>query len=317
MPRLSIVMACYNAMPYLPSAVDSIRQQTFEDWELIVVDDGSTDDSADWLREAASGDPRLHLCHQSNAGQNVAANRGIAMSSAQYIARMDADDVADPHRMRRQVEFLDANPAIGLVGGQIQRLGARRSGLESNFPLTHDQIVSLLMKNHHALCNPTVMFRRDLFEQLGGYWQHDIAEDWDLFLRLAEVSQLANLSDVVLSYRFHTGSINGRRIVEAQLFNEYAAESARRRLDDQPAVTMQQFRENHRSGRWPSSWVFYADSQSIGQYREAIAEIYDGRQVRGYGRLALAAMMSPSRAARRVANMFAARWSNRATAAGS
>lgn len=307
MPRLSVVMACYNAMPFLPRAVDSIRAQTFEDWELIVVDDGSTDQSPQWLRQAADEDPRIRVIHQENAGQQAAANRAISTSDAPLIARMDADDVASPERLAIQVKFLDDNPDIGLVGGQIERLGVKRSGLVSNFPLEHDAIVDALMLNHHALCNPTVMFRRELFNQLGGYWEHDIAEDWDMFLRMSEITRLANLPDVVLSYRFHTGSINGRRIVEAQLYNEYAAECARRRNARESSITMDEFRANHRSNRWPASWAFYADSMSIGQYREAIAEIYDGRGVVGFSRLMLAAAMSPGRAFRRVQNMVVGR----------
>ena len=305
MPRLSVVMACYNAMPYLPDAVDSIRQQSATDWELIAVNDGSTDATGEYLDRAATDDCRIRVLHQQNAGQNAAANRAIAASDSTYIARMDADDIADPNRLSRQLSFLDAQPDVGLVGGQIQRLGAKRSGLESNFPLGHDEIVSLLMRNHHALCNPTVMFRRELFDRIGGYWQHDIAEDWDMFLRMGEISRLANLPEIVLSYRFHTGSINGRRIVEAQLFNEYAADAAHRRKSGQPPQSVDEFRQSHRSRHWPASWIFYADSQSIGQYREAIAEIYDGRRVLGYGRLAMAALMSPTRAARRVRNMIA------------
>lgn len=307
MSRLSVVMACYNAMPFLPAAVASIQNQSFQDWKLIIVDDGSSDDSAEWLAEAVLQDDRLRVLSQQNAGQHVAANRAIATSTSTYIARMDADDVATPDRLAKQVAFLETHPEVGLVGGQIQRLGAKRSGLESNFPLTHESIVSSLMRNHHSMCNPTVMFRRELFNQLGGYWEHNIAEDWDLFLRMAEISQLANLPEVLLSYRFHTGSINGRRIVEAQLFNEYAAESAKRRGAGEPSLSMDEFRSSHRSNRWPLSWMFYSDSQSIGQYREAIAEIYDGRNMVGYPRLALAAAMSPNRAIRRLQNMLLGR----------
>ena len=306
-PQISCVMACYNAMPYLPDAVGSIQRQSVRDWELIVVNDGSTDQSGTWLRNAAQSDPRIRVIDQENAGQQAAANRGIEAARSNWIARMDADDIASPNRFAVQMKYLAANPDVGLLGGQIERLGSRRSGLASNFPLDHDGIVAALMQNHHSLCNPTVIFRRDLFEQIGGYWSHNIAEDWDLFLRMAEVTRLANTPDTVLSYRFHTGSINGRRIVEAQLFNEYAADAARRRSSGQPAVTMDQFRAEHRSNRWPQSWLFYCDSQSIGQYREAIAEIYDGRSMVGYGRLALAAVMSPARAIRRVQNIISGR----------
>ena len=297
-------MACYNAMPYLPAALESIRSQTFTDWEMIVVNDGSTDGSGDVLHEAAAQDARIRVVDQTNQGQQAAANLAISMARGEWIARMDADDIAEPHRLAVQMQFLAEHPDVGLVGGQIRRLGSKRSGLASNFPTDHNGIMSALLKNQHVMCNPTVVFRRELFESLGGYWEHDIAEDWDLFLRIGESAKLANIDDIVLSYRFHTGSINGRRIVEAQLFNEYAAELAKRRSSGKPPISYEAFVSDHRCKRWPSSWLFYADSRAIGQYREAVAEIYNGRSVLGYARLGLSVVMSPGRALRRIGNMM-------------
>lgn len=298
-------MTCFNAMPFLPAAVESIRAQTFTDWELIVVNDGSVDESSSYLDPIAEQDSRIRVINQTNQGQQVAADVAISAAQGEWIARMDADDVADPMRLEHQMRFLAENPEVGLVGGQIRRLGSQRSGLASNFPADHESIVDALLKNQHVMCNPTVIFRKSLYHQVGGYWEHNIAEDWDLFLRFAEVSRLANVEPIVLSYRFHTGSINGRRIVEAQLFNEYAAELAIRRERKEPAIPFEQFVREHRSSRWPTSWLFYADSQAIGQYREAIAEIYNGRPLLGYARLGLSVAMSPTRAIRRIGNMLA------------
>jgi len=122
---------------------------------------------------------------------------------------MDADDVAQPDRLGKQVAFLDANPQVGLVGGQILRMGARGAGMPSNLPTAHAEIVDDLLANRHGMCNATTMFRRKLFEQVGGYWEHNLSEDWDLFLRMAEVAELANLDDLLMAVRFHSGSLNG------------------------------------------------------------------------------------------------------------
>lgn len=304
MPQVSIVVACYNAQPYLADAMQSMIDQTFTDWELIVVNDGSTDGSGEYLHRLAESDDRVRVIDQPNRGQHAAANLGISKAKSPLIARMDADDVSSPDRLRRQVDYLRTHPDVGLLGGQIRRLGEKRSGMASNFPLRHDAIVEMLLQNHHAICNPSIMFRKALFDSIDGYWQHDIAEDWDMFLRMADVSRLANLAEVIVSYRFHETSINGRRIFEAQLYNEYAACLAKLRTASLPAISFEQFERTHRSNHWPSSWLFTLDSHSIGQYRRAVAEIYGGRSIVGYPRLAMSMLMSPGRTLRRAGNMM-------------
>ena len=302
-PQVSIVVACYNAEPFLKAAMESVLDQSLTDWEMIVVNDCSTDGSPQYLQQLADRDDRIRVIDQVNQGQNAAANHAISLARAPLIARMDADDVCDPNRLAEQVVFMRDNPSVGLLGTQIRRLGDQRSGLQSSFPIEHNEIVSALLQNHHAICNPTIVFRRSLFEQIGGYWEHNIAEDWDMFLRMAEVSRLANLDRVLFSYRFHRGSINGRRIVEAQLFNEYAASQWRLRRKNLPGTSFEEFRSDHRSSRWPTSWLFSIDSHSIGQYRQAVAEIYSGRSVRGSLRLCFAMSMSPLRTLRRAKRM--------------
>lgn len=292
-PRLTVVMAVYNGMPYLRDAVASVLAQTYREFRLVVIDDGSTDGSGPYLD--AIDDPRLVVVHQTNQGQHKAANRGIAMAESELIARMDADDVAQPDRLAKQVAFLDANPHVGLVGGQILRMGARGAGMPSNLPTAHAEIVDDLLANRHGMCNATTMFRRKLFEQVGGYWEHNLSEDWDLFLRMAEVAELANLDDLLLAVRFHSGSLNGQRIVEAQLYNEFAAHQATLRAEGRPEVTFSQFLAEHRSRRWPGSWIFLLDCHAINQYRYAVADMYDGRRMSGLFHLGLSIMMAPRR----------------------
>lgn len=304
-PRVAVVMTVYNGMPYLPEAVKSILDQTYADFEFLIINDGSTDGTADFL--ASLKDPRVRVLSQNRQGQQAAAHLGISSTNATYIARMDSDDVASPSRLEKQVAFLDEHKEIGLVGTQITRRGDLRFGLASHLPVEHDQIVDDLMHNRHSLCNPSTMLRRELYFAVGGYWQHNIAEDWDLFLRLAEVSKLANLDEPLLSYRFHTGSINGRRIVEAQLYNEYAAHLAKLRANGQDTESYEQFFAKHRCQRFPTSILFYLDCYSLGQYRLAVADLHSGRPMRGYLRMAYAILCSPNRLLRRIRNYFMAK----------
>ncbi|MEQ1904931.1 MAG: glycosyltransferase family 2 protein [Pirellulaceae bacterium] len=304
MAKVAVIMACYNARNFLPEAINSVLNQTFRDFQLIVVNDGSTDGSAEYLEERRQQDPRMVVAHQKNQGQQAAANLAISISDSEYIARMDADDITTEDRLAKQVAFLDSNRDIGLSGGQIKRMGSRKAGLISNLPLAHEEIVRGLLRNQHTLCNPTTMFRRVLFQQIGGYWKHNIAEDWDMFLRLAQISRLANQPDCFLFYRLHTQSVNGRRIVDAQLHNEYAAALYLLREARQPEISYEEFLRDHRSRRWPQSWLFYLDALAIGEYREAVAEIYSGQPIKGYSRLAFSMSMSPMRTIRRIANML-------------
>lgn len=303
MPKVAVIMACYNARPYLPDAIESVLNQTYTDFELVIVDDGSSDGSKDYVEQLAAKDRRIRIDCQANQGQAAAANRAIAISESEYLVRMDADDVTMPDRLEKQVAFMDAHREVGLSGGQMRRLGSRKRGLVSNLPLDHDSIVSGLLKNRHTMSNGTTILRRKMFQQVGGYWQHTISEDWDLFLRIAEVSRLANQRDCFLDYRLHTQSVNGRRIVEAQLYNEYAAALYLLRQAGKPEISFEEFLQNHRSQHWLQGPIFKLDALSIGQYREAVAEIYSGQPLRGYSRLGLAMLMSPARTARRVINI--------------
>lgn len=295
---VAVVMTVHNGMPYLPNSVESILTQSLPNFEFIIVNDGSTDSTSDYLRSLT--DPRVSVIHQSQTGQQRAAHRGILAAKAPLIARMDSDDIAHPNRLEKQVRFLHTHPDVGLVGSQITRRGEKSSGLASHFPTDHDRIVDDLLHNRHSMCNPATMFRRDLYLAVGGYWEHNIAEDWDLFLKIAEHAKLANLDEHLLCYRFHVKSINGRRIVEAQLYNEYAAELAWRRRDGRPSITYQEFLASHRSRRFPKSLFFYLDCQSIALYRKGVADLHSGRPVQGMLRTALSMICSPKRVARRV-----------------
>ncbi len=310
-PRVAVVMSVYNGMPYLPEAVKSILDQTYHDFEFLIVNDGSTDGTEAFL--ATLTDPRIHVFTQDRQGQQSAAHLGIRSTQAEYIARMDSDDVASPDRLEKQVAYLDKHPDVGLVGTQITRRGDRGFGLKSHLPTEHHQIVDDLMHNRHSMCNPSTMLRRDLYFAVGGYWKYNIAEDWDLFLRLAEVSKLANLDEPLLSYRFHSGSINGRRIIEAQLYNEYAAHLAKLRASGQPPVPYETFLATHRSQSFPSSVLFYCDCYSLGQYRLAVADLHSGRPLRGYLRMTYAIACSPNRLFRRMRHFVAAKFKSSQT----
>lgn len=215
-PLVSVVMPVYNARRYLEAALDSILSQTFIDFEVIAVDDGSTDGSSDILAQAAVRDARIVIRSQQNSGVTDALNAGLRAARGRFIARMDADDVALPDRFERQVAFLVANPNCAAVGGQVILLDQDDRVLcRMRVPQGHCAIDRSHMTNVSAIWHPTALIRASAIFEVGGYRDaYPSAEDVDLFLRLAEVGSLANLDEVVLYYRQHVASIGYRNRFE-------------------------------------------------------------------------------------------------------
>jgi glycosyltransferase involved in cell wall biosynthesis len=207
---VSVVMPVYNAGKYLRSAVQSVLAQTFTDFELIAVDDGSKDESLAILREFEAKDPRVKVISRANTGIVGALNDGLAAAKGELIARMDADDLATPHRFEKQVAFLREHPDHVLVGSQVMLIDSDDAALcpKRDTVYEHEEIDAGHLSGRWPLVHPTVMMRRDAVMKVGGYRaKYQWLEDLDLFLRLAEVGQLASLRDVLLHYRLHTGSV--------------------------------------------------------------------------------------------------------------
>ena len=208
MPRVSVLMTVYNGMPYLKPAVESVLSQTFSDFEFIIVNDGSTDGTVNYLRSL--DDARIRINNQPNGGTADAANHGLRYCNGEYTARMDADDISLPERLAKQVAFLDQNPQVGLVGTQIAPMGEVKIGKSLNLPTRHGQIYPSMLSGHHGLAHSAIMLRTGLLRQIGGYWRYRLIDDWDMMLRMGEVSELANLDEVLHHYHVHRGSLNGQ-----------------------------------------------------------------------------------------------------------
>lgn len=238
-PALSVIMPVYNAAAYLAQAVESVLAQTFEDFELIIVNDGSTDRSPRILADLARRDGRIKLISRPNTGIVGALNDGLRAARADLIARMDADDVSLPQRFEKQLAYLRAHPEVVALGSRV--VGVDPCGCElfhSDHSLAHDEIDRELLKGvGWAIVHPTVIMRREPLQRVGGYRsEYQWVEDLDLFLRLAEIGTLANLPDELLLYRQHTESVNRTRAQQqAELADRCVREAYRRRGGDVPA----------------------------------------------------------------------------------
>jgi glycosyltransferase involved in cell wall biosynthesis len=228
MPPISVVMPVYNAEPFLRQAIDSILAQTLRDFEFIIIDDGSTDGTANLLESYRRRDARLRVHRAAHQGLPACLNLGLRLASGKYIARMDGDDVSLPERFERQFRRLEANPSLAILGTQIRRINADGAVIDaSNVPLDHAAILAS-MQQVCCLHHPTVMMRAAALEQLGGYREcFEAAEDHDLWLRAAERFELGNLPDALLLYRIHTRATSFRRL-EQQVTSAAAAELSAR-----------------------------------------------------------------------------------------
>lgn len=234
-PRVTVVLPAYNAEPFVGEAVDSILGQTLADLELVAIDDGSTDSTGRILADRSARDPRIRLIARENRGLTRTLNEGLAEARAGYVAIMNADDVALPDRLEKQAAFLDAQPVVAAVGGQTRlMLADGMPGPATSLPQS-PAAVRAFLDAASPLAHPAVMFRRAAAMEAGGYRpQIEPAEDYDLWLRLAERHEIANLPDVVLHYRVHAGQATARAFEAVAIATLVAQAAAKLRRSGQP-----------------------------------------------------------------------------------
>lgn len=211
-PAISVLMPVFNAQPYLTEAVESILSQSFKDFEFIIINDGSTDNSLKILQAFAQTDNRIRLISRKNKGLVETLNEGLTLANAPLVARMDADDIATPERLALQKQFMDDNPGVACVGGFFEIIDdAGRALTTIKVPLDDKSIQELTLRGHSPISHPAAMLRLKSVKAVGGYHaEFKAAEDLDLWLRLGEVGQLANIPHLVLHYRFIATSISGK-----------------------------------------------------------------------------------------------------------
>jgi hypothetical protein len=214
-PLVSVVLPVRNGERYVDTAIKSILSQTYEDIELLVLDDGSTDRTSAILAALTTEDPRLHVIRNGARGLVYTLNYGVAVARGDYVARMDADDIALPQRIEAQVAALDEDPRLGLVGAAVRVIAEDdpRPLYTVHYPTTDKELRTALPFGS-PFAHPVVMMRKSAYARAGGYRpQFAHAEDYDLWLRMAEVARLRNLAEPLLHYRTHAKQVS---LVHAQ-----------------------------------------------------------------------------------------------------
>jgi glycosyltransferase involved in cell wall biosynthesis len=212
-PLISVVMPVHNARPFLGESIRSILEQTFSDFEFVILDDASADGSVELLREWSLRDKRIHL-HETKKrlGLSGSANAVVSKARASIVARMDADDIAHPDRLRRQWNIIEGRPDVAVVGTLCNGIDA--SGREVR---PRDRWRLVRRSAYIPFPHGSAMFRREVFDQVGGYDETvNSGEDQDLFSRMAAHGRVLTLPDILYSYRYHSSNatlFNGTRAV--------------------------------------------------------------------------------------------------------
>jgi len=225
MPHVTVVMAVYNAEQFVREAIASVLEQTYRDFELIVVDDLSSDASLSILQ--SFHDPRIRVIrHQVNVGAAASRNDGLSAARGELIAIMDADDVCLPNRLERQVAFLDAHPEVGLVGcGVYDNIDSGGEVLCTSFLPQDNEAIQQTLTKKWCFLHPSIMFRKAIQKSVGGYRTvFEPAEDHDFILRMLEQSKGHNLYERLVSYRLNP---KGLSVIAHQYLDELGAMAMR------------------------------------------------------------------------------------------
>lgn len=222
--KLSVLMPVYNAEIYLAEAIKSVLTQTYHDFEVVIVDDGSTDSSPDILERFSKSDPRIHVIRQKNKGIVAALNKGLQQCHGAYIARMDADDICFPSRFEEQITYLDNHPDCVMVGGEAQIINGDGVIISSETGEVGRRHAFTNMRRFPPKVvdsiHPLIMMRSKALRAIDGYrgnFPH--AEDYDLFIRLSSQGTLTNPDILMLKYRVHETSLSQKNMRE----QEYSA----------------------------------------------------------------------------------------------
>jgi glycosyltransferase involved in cell wall biosynthesis len=246
-PAVTVLMPVYNAERFVARTAETVLAQTFGDFEFVVINDGSTDGSLAILQGFAKRDPRIRLISRPNTGYVVALNEGLGLARAQFVARIDADDLADPRRLELQVARMRQEPDLVALGSNALAIDEDGHVLgDYTVPLTHDEIEAEHLRGSSSIHHPAVMLRTEAVRRVGGYRRELMpCEDFDLWLRLGEIGRLANLPEKLLTKRLFVGSAVATNLEKQEkLVKQILSEAwQRRRLGGAPEMPPRRLRD--------------------------------------------------------------------------
>jgi len=211
-PKITVLMSCYNAADYLGEAIDSVLYQTFKDFEFILIDDGSTDNTLNIIKRYAQSDGRIIIVEKDNSGLADSLNKGIKIAKGEWIARLDADDIAFPKRLEKQLNYVKDKQDYVLIGSgciTIDKSGKKIK--DYKYPSESRNIINWLVKGKSSFPHSSAFYLTSVVRRLGGYRPRiTYAEDIDLWLRLSTIGKIGCIEEPLIKLRKHDGSITAR-----------------------------------------------------------------------------------------------------------
>jgi len=215
---ISVVVPAHNEERFLDEALASLARQSHGNIEIIVVDNGSTDRTPEIVQAWTQRDARFRAWRLERASLHESLRQGFALARSDLIARLDADDIAEPNRLERQYGYLLANPQLGVLGSAATLIDAKGKTIGQTTPCLGDEAIRQRLPQECPFVHSSVMMRRGAYERVGGYRARlNLAEDYDLWLRMSPTTRMANLPDPLIRYRVHKDSITARKLPEVVL----------------------------------------------------------------------------------------------------
>jgi glycosyltransferase involved in cell wall biosynthesis len=301
---ISIVMPVYNGERFLPEAIDSVLSQSYQDFEFVIVDDGSSDGTAEILRKYAASDSRISVIHQENRGVPASVNRAMNCCRHEWIARIDADDRMLPNRLERQLEFIRENPEISLACSYSYLINpqGKRIGTSENKVDVEAGRKNLDPRRFVEIVHSTVMMRRKDVLELGGYREDllygDDRELWGRMVTSGKILKCQN--EVLMEYRLHTGALTVREVFGNEMTIRAIDLNIVRRLQGQKELTLEEVEAQYRSKPWLDRFNERRRFSAMRLYKNATRFYAEGKLPQFAVSLGLAVTFSPFRCIRRV-----------------
>lgn len=293
--KLTITLPVYNGLPFVKEAVQSVLRQTYTDFRFLIIDDGSTDGSAEYLKSL--DDPRVRVIARENRGLGTTLNQLFSESDSEYVARMDADDVCAPDRIKTMMAFLETNSDVVMAGCDQAFLVGSKTKNAAPRPTDHESIRQQLLMKRPGILHPTIVVRRDAWERVGGYRLGGAGEDLDFCLRMCDAGRVANVPAVLYYYRLHAVSLSRSCRQEVNFGYDYgvACALARERGENEP--DLKAFRERWEARSIAARTATQLIDLSQYLYRSSLVRRLEGRRLSSAVFMLGAAAAQPNTAA--------------------
>ena len=302
MPRVTILVPVYNGASHLAETLTSLLAQTYKDFELLIVDDGSTDNSAEIINSFS--DPRIRMIRKENGGLCSTLNRGIQEARGEYIARSDQDDISFPHRLNREMMVADMYPeALGMFAYNT-KIGGKHSWANSDKLTMTNSVKAYDPIKDGCLLGSTMLVRTSALREIGGFRERYYpVDDWDLEFRLAEKGKVLVVCEPLVAYRFHRDASTYRTFAEMQQKKYWTEDSHSRRVQNLPELPFEEF-----LAQMPKDIPARLHRHRIGRSklltRMAGQHLLDGKYLRAAVNLTAASVLNPADIIRRIEKMM-------------